>query len=125
MNTLQVPENISLRWEAWRGFGGPEFLKSSVVSGIALAVSIVLYKAKLIPLIFAVGLVIFTFAVCVSLLSKIEYNQSIVDYIAKAVLFRKEQQLFVYIKTGKGEVIPNGEETKKSAASDSAGIYKC
>ena len=112
MKTLPVPENISLRWEAWRGFGGPELAKSSIITGIALVVSIVLAKAKLIPLIAAVGIIIFTFAICVSVLSKIEINQSIVDYIAKAARFKKEQQIFVYRKNDKEEITLNGEETE-------------
>lgn len=112
MKTLQVPENISLRWEAWRGFGGPELTKSAIISGIALAVAIILVKAKLIPLIAAVGIVIFSFAICVSVLSKLENNQSIVDYISKAARFKKEQQIFQYIKKNEGEVTYNGEETE-------------
>lgn len=112
MKTLQVPENISLRWEAWRGFGGPELAKSSLISGIALVVSIVLTKARLIPLIAAVGIVIFSFVICVSVFSKIEMNQSIVDYIAKAIRFKKEQQIFAYRKNNKEEVALNGEETE-------------
>lgn len=114
MKTLPVPENISLRWEAWRGFGGPELAKSSVVTGITFALSIVLVKAKQIPLILAVGLVIFTFAICVSVLSKIENNQSIVDYIAKAIRFKKEQQIFMYRKKDDEEVMLNDEDTEKS-----------
>lgn len=112
MKSLQVPENISLRWEAWRGFGGPELIKSTVITGVALAVSIVLVKSKLIPLIAAVGIVIFAFAICVSLFSKIENNQSIVDYILKAARFKKEQQFFIYKKTNEEEVTLYGEEAE-------------
>lgn len=110
MRTLQVPENISLRWEAWRGFGAPELVKSLVITSINLVISIVLVQAGVMPIILAVGVVIFTFAICVSLLSKIENNQSIVDYIHKAAKYKKEQQLFQYRKIQEEEITQYGEE---------------
>ena len=34
---LPVPENIPLRWELFRGFGKPELLRTTLITGIVLA----------------------------------------------------------------------------------------
>ncbi len=109
--TLQVPENISLRWEAWHGVGGPELAKSSLITAIVIAIVIVLAIAKVISVFIAVAAVIITFFVCVSAMSKLDNNQSIVDYVKKAVSFGREQQSFKYKNTAGEEIIPYEKET--------------
>lgn len=110
MKKLNVPENISLRWEAWRGVGGPELAKSSVVAVISIVATVILAKVNLISIFAAVTIVIFSFATSISVLSKLENNQSIVDYINKAIRFKNEQQSFRYKNKVEGEVIPDDEE---------------
>lgn len=98
MEKLNVPENISLRWELWRGFGKKEL----VITSIVLAVSIVLawlytqISSSQIASVQAVGGVVVALFITISMLNKIEYNQSLVDYIKKCLRYRKEQQRFEY-----------------------------
>jgi hypothetical protein len=107
---LPVPENISLRWEAWRGVGAQEFTKSLLITATVLAAAIILAMAKVISVFIAVVVVILTFFVCVSAMTKLDNNQSIVDYVKKAASFRREQQSFAYENTAEEEIIPYEEE---------------
>ena len=64
---LSVPENIPLRWEAWRGFGAPELAASLAVTGVSLVAAIVyrVVSGEGFSPIIAVSIVGFTFAFCV------------------------------------------------------------
>lgn len=102
---LSVPENIPLRWEAWRGFGAPELSASLAVTAVSAAAAAVywLMSGEGFSPIIAVSIVGFTFAFCVGLFSKLENNQSIFDFIVRQLEYKKNQQAFFY-KKGK-EVI--------------------
>lgn len=98
MQKLQVPENIPLRWEVFRGFGRPELLASLGITAISLALSVLycLASTRASDRMVAVTVVGFTFAFCVGLFRKIENNQSIFEYMVRQVRYRKEQQVFLY-----------------------------
>lgn len=96
MEKLQVPENITLRWEAWRGVGKAELMAILAITFFALLVSVAfciispMESDKLI----AVFVVITAFSCGCGLFSKLENNQSIYDFFRRQARFKKEQQLF-------------------------------
>ena len=100
MQKLSIPENIPLRWELWRGFGRPELLASTVLTGAALICAVlfcvVTGREGLVGVLVITA--IFAFAVCSGLFTKLENNQSIVDFILRQLAFQKEQQNFPYRK---------------------------
>lgn len=97
---LQVPENIPLRWEAWRGFGRPELIASLIITAIAtsLAVMYCIISTRESDRMIAVIMVGFTIAFCVGLFSKVEGNQSVFDYLVRQLRYKKEQQIFLYTR---------------------------
>lgn len=109
---LQVPENISLEWEAWRGFGRAALIPTVLITGAALALA-VLYcmvsvsESKMMTAVLIVGL---TFAFCAGFFSKLENNQSMFDFLLRQARYKKEQQVFLYHK-GK-EAVCFVEETE-------------
>lgn len=107
---LSVPENIPLRWEAWRGFGAPELAASLAVTGVSLVAAIVyrVVSGEDFSPIIAVSIVGFTFALCVGLFSKLDNNQSIFDFVIRQLEYKKNQQEFLY-KKGK-EVVRFAEK---------------
>lgn len=109
--TLQVPENISLRWEAWRGVGGHELARSSLITAVVLAIVIILVNVKVISVFIAVASVIVTFFLCISVMSKLDNNQSIADYVKKAIMFGREQQSFIYKNKSEEVIVSYEEET--------------
>lgn len=98
MKKLQVPENISLRQEFWQGFGTKEMTASVIATVISIFPAVALVQTGVLAVFFGVGLVMLVFAVCVSLLSKLENNQSIVDYLNRQAKYQREQQNFRYVR---------------------------
>lgn len=113
MERLKIPENISLTWELWRGFGKKELAITGIILTISVAVAVVYAQISRndMSTLKAVGGVLLMLFGTISMLNKIEYNQSLVDYIRKSLRFRKEQQQFYY-KNGE-EVVPYVEESAK------------
>lgn len=99
MKKLPCPENIPLQWELFRGFGRPEVLKTVIVTGVVLPLS-VLYSFTAgnndSSTFISVGAVILTLGFCVGLFGKVESNQSIWDYLMRQLRFQREQQKFLY-----------------------------
>lgn len=98
MKKLPVPENISLRWELFRGFGMPELIRTSIITGIVLTVSIlfcltITWPPKLMAATLAVILTIF---ICVNFFVKMDNNQSIYTFLKRGQRYHKEQQTFWY-----------------------------
>ncbi len=100
MEKLQVPENITLRWEAWRGVGKWELTAivscaaiSSLVGVIFCAVS----SAKSAMLIAVFAVVMVTAFAC-GFFSRLDNNQSIYDYFRRQARYKKEQQKFYYVR---------------------------
>jgi len=111
MDKLPVPENISLRWEAWRGFGRGELAATLAVTAGAAALAVLLVKACELHMLLAVGGVLIVFSLRVSVLTKVENNQSVADYFARKIRYGKEQQTFVYVT--KREEIVYAEKRKE------------
>lgn len=98
MKKLTVPENLSLRWELFRGFGKPETVRTAIITGIVLAGSILFCMVSTWPskLIAATLAVIFTLFACVNFFIKMDNNQSIYTFLKRGQRYRKEQQIFWY-----------------------------
>lgn len=113
MKKLQVPENIPLRWEAWRGFGKPELIKTAVIT-VAATAAVGLgwtWTGSKGGMIAATMAAIFVFSFCVGLFSKLENNQSIYDFFLRRAAFRREQQDF-YFKRREGAYTSEEAESK-------------
>jgi len=107
---LQVPLNIPLRWELWRGFGKMELIRTLVCATV-LTIFIALLCAILTAWemkIVAVFAFILFFVVFSSVFTKIDNNRSVYDYLLHSWRFRHTQQKFFY-KSGK-EVIYLAQE---------------
>lgn len=96
MEKLQVPANITLRWELWRGVGKMELIAISAVTLFSLIVAIIyctISTAQNDTLI-AMGGVIFMLAVAVGFFSKMDNNQSVYDYLCRQRRYHSSQQRF-------------------------------
>lgn len=112
MEKLQVPENITLRWEAWRGVGKPELAAILSITFFALLVSVAycfISEAESDKLI-AVYVVVMTFATGCGLFSKLDNNQSIYDFFRRQARFKREQQTFRWHRKIETEVYLFAEE---------------
>lgn len=100
MEKLQVPENITLRWEAWRGVGKWELtaiLSCAAISSLGGAIFCALSSAKSAMLIAVFAVVMITAFAC-GFFSKLDNNQSIYDYFRRQTRYKREQQKFYYVK---------------------------
>lgn len=116
MKKLQVPENISLRWELWKGFGKAELIPSAIITAFSILIAILIYRIHPAPgmeLFIVIG-VIFVMAFCVGLFGKLENNQSIYDYLKRQFRYSKEQQAFWYCKSKEEEVCAFVEENEET-----------
>lgn len=106
MEKLQVPENITLRWEAWRGVGKTELMAILAITFFALLVSIafcVISPMETDKLV-AVFVVILAFAFGCGLFGKQDNNQSVFDILRRQARFKREQQVFRWRRKEETEV---------------------
>jgi len=98
MKKLPVPENISLRWELFRGFGMPELIRTSIITGIVLAGSILFCLTSTWPSkpFMATLAVILTIFICINFFIKMDNNQSIYIFLKRGQRYRRQQQTFWY-----------------------------
>lgn len=100
---LQIPENIALRWELFRGIGKFELLAILVtaVSGalVALAVCTLLGRQDAVLTTMFIG--ILGAGAGNGFFAKLEANQSIYDYLRRSARYQKEQQIFYYVRKEK------------------------
>ena len=95
---LEVPQNISLRTEFWKGYGTPEAVKS-VLCTLVIAIPLTVICTLALgwsPVAVAVFSIVFLFALFSGVFSKIDNNQSIYDYLMRWVQYRRSQQVFFY-----------------------------
>ncbi len=107
---LQVPENISLRWEAWSGMGAKELFVSVVITAVitvAAVIFCILSQWKMDVMVSMIT-IIATFGCCAGLFTKMDNNQSIYDYLKQRAIYTNEQQKFWFTK--KKEVLIYVEE---------------
>lgn len=96
MEKLQVPENITLRREVWRGVGKKEVAAILAVAFFFLVVSVLfcfVSSSEAAPLI-AIFIFVMATAVACGIFTKMDNNQSIYDYFCRQVRFKREQQVF-------------------------------
>lgn len=94
MHKLEIPENIPLRWELFKGFGAAELFKTCVIA-VPVCLMAWLYSQLssspmriLTALIIALGGIV----LATGLFVKQSYNLSIYDYIRYAVDFNRTQR---------------------------------
>jgi len=114
MKKLPVPENISLRWELFRGFGMPELIRTSIITGIVLAGSILFCLTSTWPpkLMAATLAVILTIFICVNFFVKMDNNQSIYTFLKRGQRYHKEQQTFWYKREERIHYVAPERETR-------------
>jgi fatty acid desaturase len=97
---LPVPENVTLRWELWRGMGKAELFVSVSITAVAVVLAFIfcLTSSWSFALMTSIIGVLCTFGFCVGLFTKMDNNQSPYDYLKQQAMFRKEQQVFWYVK---------------------------
>ncbi|MET0017996.1 hypothetical protein [Oscillibacter sp.] len=114
MKKLPVPENISLRWELFRGFGMPELIRTTIITGIVLAGSILFclfstWPGKPMAATLAVILTIF---ICVNFYIKMDNNQSIYTFLKRGQRYHKEQQTFWYKREERIQYVSSESKTR-------------
>ena len=113
---LEIPENIPLRWELFKGFGAIEIWRTLIVAA-PFAIGAVLYAQfstdpmRMLTALFTAILGAFA---GVGLFVKQSYNLSIYDYFLFAWRFSHEQQQYDNISM---EVIIFEEEESKESGS--------
>lgn len=114
MEKLQVPENITLRWELWRGVGKPELVAILTVTGLALIASAIFCIIS--PLesdtLISTFVVVLTLSASAAFFTKLENNQSIFDFLCRQARFQREQQTFRW-RRGETEVYLFAQEKKE------------
>ncbi len=98
MLRLKMPENITLRFEFWTGFGKPEAAITGSILATALAVGIFYthFSTSEWAILLAVIGVLISLFFTILLVSKVRYNQSIIDHIRILRRYRQEQQTFYF-----------------------------
>lgn len=95
---LPVPSKISLRWEAWQGFGAAEIPKTILCTALFAALStafiVAVWHFKVLT-VAALSIVFWTTFFC-GFFSRAVNNQSIYDFLANLWRFRHSQQHFLY-----------------------------
>lgn len=119
---LEIPENIPLRWELFRGFGVPELLRSAVI--VALVGFAAYFYAQLstspFRVITAIFAVIAGAMISAGLFSRQNNNLSMYDYLKYAVQFGHTQKHYDFIK--EEEIIYENEKTGNGSAPVGAAV---
>lgn len=97
---LEVPENIPLRWELFRGFGLPELLRSAVIVALALAGALLYAHLSSSPfrMLTAIVIVLAAAIMAAGLFSRQANNLSMYDYIRYALDFGRTQKRYDNVK---------------------------
>lgn len=98
---LYVPDNITLRNEVWRGLGKKELAISVLITAIVIFIAVIVVTTfGDRTLFFSMAAVLLTFSVSITMQTKLENNQSMVEFIAMVMKFKREQQKFKYKSKG-------------------------
>lgn len=97
---LEIPENVPLRWELFRGFGVPELLRSAVIVALAAAGANLYTQLSTSPfrIMTAIFAVIAAALISAGLFSRQSNNLSMYGYVKYAVQFSKAQKQYDYIR---------------------------
>lgn len=97
---LEIPENIPLRWELWRGFGWAELGKSALIVGAACAAMWLYIHCSDSPLriLTAIVVVVASGIIASGLFTRQNTHLSMYDYIKYAVQFQRTQHRYHDIK---------------------------
>lgn len=95
-HTLEIPENIPLRWELFRGFGPMELLRSAVVMAVVLAgaAAYCALSDSPVKVLTCVAVVLFFGAGCGGLFAKQSFGLSMYEYLKYAVQFGRTQKQY-------------------------------
>lgn len=97
---LRVPENIALRWEAWRGVGKAELVAILLVTALTgfLAFVVCTITASKIRAMGTVFSAVCAAAIASGVFTKLDGSQSVYDILRRQGRYRKEQQTFYYVR---------------------------
>ena len=97
---LEIPENIPLRWELFRGFGLPELVRSAVIVAATGIGGYVYAQLSTSPFRVLTAIVILLAAaiIAVGLFVRQSNRLSMYDYIVYAIQFSKAQKQYDNIK---------------------------
>ena len=107
MEKLQVPENITLRREVWRGVGKKEAAAILAVAFFSLVISVLFCFVSSVEAdkLIAIFIVITATAVACGIFTKMDNNQSIYDYFCRQARFKREQQVFQWRRKREKECV--------------------
>lgn len=107
MEKLQVPENITLRREVWRGVGKKEAAAILAVTFFSLIVSVLFcfVSSSEADKLIAIFIVVTVTAVACGIFTKMDNNQSIYDYFCRQIRFKREQQVFQWRREKEKECV--------------------
>ena len=100
MKRLSVPVKIPLRWEAWRGFGLRELLRTLTVflpvTVLALLLCLILSSEWTALITAVIG--ILSFAGAALAFQRMDNNVSVYDYMKRIGAYRRSQKTYYYRK---------------------------
>lgn len=117
MEKLNVPENITLRWELWRGVGKKELAAIAAVALLSCIVAIIYCTVSTAQndTLIAMSGVIFMVACAVGFFAKTENNQSVYDYLCTYRRYHSTQQHFQWKHKEKEGVYLVSEKAENEA----------
>lgn len=126
MLRLKVPENISLNWQLWHGFGKREVGITGVALGISIpcAVAYAQMSQNTLAPLFAVSGVVLVAFVTGLMVEKFEYNLSIISVFALKIRFRHEQQEYYFKNQEVLSLYVQTEAKTKSKTAHRTGVYQ-
>lgn len=96
MKKLEIPENIPLHWELFRGFGAAELCRTAIVS-VPVLLGAWLYtqlSSSPMRILTAIAVVLGGITMTAGLFMKQTYNLSIYDYLRYAIAFQRSQKQY-------------------------------
>lgn len=110
---LSMPANITLERQLWAGFGIKDGIITGVVCAIATLLAIGAYYFFQVNEVFCTFSVFGVIALCVVILQKVQYNLSIVDYIAIMLRYYRSQKKYYFRYQIAKESGPSGNEKSR------------
>jgi len=102
-NTLYIPMGVKTENEFFSGFGKKELLQAAVGAVLALIVSVFVFLVSLNIAYTMIG-VLAGIAGSVMMVTKDQYNMSVVTQVANLIRFSRSQKIYPYVYGKEWEV---------------------
>ena len=102
-NTLYIPMGVKTENEFFSGFGKKEFFQSLIGAVFALVISLIIYLVSGNVAYTMIG-VLAGIAGSVMMVTKDQYNMSVVNQVANLVRFSRSQKVYPYVYGKEWEV---------------------